>query len=46
MLIFGVHPVRECDCTTDNNYTTEGTHENEYMYKRANECIYCTTEGT
>ena len=48
MLIFGVHPARECDCTTENNYTTEGTHKNEYniMYKRANECIYCTTEGT
>ena len=35
---------RECDCITENNYTTEGTHENEY--KRAKECIYCTTEGT
>ena len=41
MLIFGVHPARECNCTTENNYTTEGTHENES--KRANECIYCTT---
>ena len=46
MLIFGVHLARECDCTTENNYITEGTHENEYKYKRANECIYCTTEGT
>ena len=27
MLIFGVHPARECDCTTENNYTTEGTRE-------------------
>ena len=39
MLIFGVHPARECDCTAENNYTTGGTHENEYMYKRAKECI-------